>query len=232
MRKIGILGGSFLPMHQGHLRMAKAARSGLSLDQVWILPNGKPPYKKVSDEISIEDRLQLIRLLIFREPGLVLKDLECRRSAFSYSYQTMMELDLSHPDVQFYFIMGEDSLNYFDHWRHPEIITRHAKIAVVGRPLTDGKQTDQSENEDPDFNSLSLEEKCRAMAKKYDQDFLLIPMEPLGASSSEIRSRLHSLTGNERKGLLQDPMALKAYAASVYLSPEELTYILDHQLFI
>lgn len=230
-RKIGILGGTFLPMHMGHLMMAKAALKTLFLDQVWILPNGNPPYKKVRDQIPDVCRLELIRCLIQAEPKMVLKDIECRRSSFRYSYQTMTELDQANPDITFYFIMGEDSLDYFDHWRHPEIITEHAKIAVIGRPLTDGEQTDQSRIENPDFKALSLPEKCKAMAEKYRQDFFLVPMEPLGASSSEIRSRLKSLSNDERKRLSEDPGALEDYAASVYLSPKELYYILEHRLF-
>ena len=89
MKKIGILGGSFMPIHNGHIEMANTAYHELNLDEIWILPNGIPPYKRVTEEISVLSRLALIQAMIKSYPYMKICDYEVRKSSFQYSYETL-----------------------------------------------------------------------------------------------------------------------------------------------
>ena len=158
MKKIGILGGSFMPIHNGHIEMANTAYHELNLDEIWILPNGIPPYKRVTEEISVLSRLALIQAMIKSYPYMKICDYEVRKSSFQYSYETLSYFHEKYPDYELYFIIGEDSIDYFDEWRKPEIIVKNCRIVVCGRSSSDFK---------------SLDEKCKSYSMKYQASFIL-----------------------------------------------------------
>lgn len=109
--KIGIMGGTFDPVHNGHLMLGHAAYEAFSLDQIWFMPNGNPPHKK-SETIksTAEDRMKMTSLAIAPFPEFVLQPYEALRAEVSCSYQTMEHFSKIYPDDEFYFIIGADSL--------------------------------------------------------------------------------------------------------------------------
>ena len=115
MKKIGILGGSFMPIHNGHIEMANTAYHELNLDEIWILPNGIPPYKRVTEEISVLSRLALIQAMIKSYPYMKICDYEVRKSSFQYSYETLSYFHEKYPDYELYFIIGEDEVSSILH---------------------------------------------------------------------------------------------------------------------
>ena len=109
--KIGIMGGTFDPIHNGHLMLGDYACREYFLDEVWFMPNGNPPHKdNASIELSAEERARMVSLAIREYPSFRLEDYEIKRSCVSCSYETMEHLTKLYPKDSFYFIIGADSL--------------------------------------------------------------------------------------------------------------------------
>lgn len=142
-KKIGILGGSFDPIHQGHLNIAEQARIEFDLDEVWFIPAGHSPNKNEADMTSAENRAEMVERAIAAYPHFKLSRIEVDALEISYTYLTMSKLIKQYPDVQFYFIMGADSLDYFEKWRHPEIICQNAILLTAVRDDIDSAQIEQ-----------------------------------------------------------------------------------------
>jgi nicotinate-nucleotide adenylyltransferase len=133
--KIGILGGTFNPVHLGHLIIAEQARDKLDLDKVIFIPAGIPPHKDVGDLIAARYRYRMIAAAIKGNPVFEVCDLEMHRKGKSYSVETLGELKKRFPrKTQFYFIIGSDTLNELHTWKDPERIFTLCRFAVVKRP--------------------------------------------------------------------------------------------------
>ena len=112
--KIGILGGSFNPVHNGHLELAKQALEQFALDQIWLMPNHIPAYKKWDRSVTNEDRLHMVELAVKDHDRLRCSDLELQRGGVTYTVDTLAQLHEQYPDTEWYFIMGGDSILAFD----------------------------------------------------------------------------------------------------------------------
>ena len=144
LRKTGILGGTFDPIHNGHIQMALTAAKEYGLDEVWLMPNGSPPHK--NDRLITakpSERLAMTQLAIEdcrQEMGekcpLVLCDYEIKRRRTSYSYETMEHFNDLYPDREFYFIIGADSLMDLTLWMEPE---RLVKTCILLAAVRSGK---------------------------------------------------------------------------------------------
>jgi len=131
--RTGILGGSFDPIHHGHLILARAAREELKLDRVIFIPANKSPHKTDTKPATAEDRLKMVELAIAGEEGFEASNIELERPAPSYTVDTIRELKKLHPRDEFVLLIGADNVPAFDTWREPEEIRRLAKIAVLDR---------------------------------------------------------------------------------------------------
>lgn len=131
--KIGILGGSFDPIHQGHLNIAEYARTEFDLDEVWFIPAGHSPNKNEDAMTSAELRAEMVARAIEKYPYFKLSRIEIEAEGTSYTYLTLSKLCDLYPDAEFYFIMGADSLDYLEKWCHPEIICQKAIILCAVR---------------------------------------------------------------------------------------------------
>lgn len=136
-KKIGIFGGSFDPVHQGHLNIAESAWREFELDEVWFVPSGHSPHKDEREMVPAEIRAKLIELAIDSYHGFCLSRIEMDEPGISYTYRTLGHLKQQYPKYEFYFIMGADSLDYFEHWKHPEIICENAVVLVAVRDQVD-----------------------------------------------------------------------------------------------
>ena len=113
-KKIGILGGTFNPIHLGHLQIAYAALEQFHLDQVLFIPAGQPPHKDIFQDVSAWQRYEMVREAISGEPAFAISDMEIRSEGKSYTYRTLRYLTRLYPRNQYYFILGEDSLESFE----------------------------------------------------------------------------------------------------------------------
>ncbi|HVR76522.1 MAG TPA: nicotinate-nucleotide adenylyltransferase [Planctomycetota bacterium] len=131
--KLGILGGSFTPIHNGHLAMADAVRRAHGLDRVIFVPAGRPPHKR-ADLAPPADRLEMVRLATKGREGVEASGIEIERPGTSYTVDTLEAFRALHPGAELYFIIGEDSVPELPGWREPARILELARIVAVNRP--------------------------------------------------------------------------------------------------
>ncbi|MGD0650425.1 MAG: nicotinate-nucleotide adenylyltransferase [Verrucomicrobiia bacterium] len=133
-RQIGILGGTFNPIHLGHLLIAQDAMEQFGLDRVKFIPSATPPHKKYEGNATAAQRLTMVRLAIRGNARFEVDDIELRRSGTSYSVDTLTSLRRRDPQAQFYFIIGADSLRELHRWREVERLVRLCTFVTVARP--------------------------------------------------------------------------------------------------
>lgn len=120
MQKVGIMGGTFNPIHNGHIQLAKSAYEALSLDKVLFMPSGNSYLKK--NVLDAKHRVAMTKAAIADYSYFELSLIEVEREGNTYTYDTLQHLTQEHPDTEYYFILGADSLLYIDRWREPQII--------------------------------------------------------------------------------------------------------------
>lgn len=132
--KIGILGGTFNPVHIGHLILAEEAREKLKLDKIIFVPANLPPHKDSSNIASALDRYKMIKLAIKKNKYFSVSDFEIRRIGPSYTIDTLREFKYKYPKDILYFITGSDLLKYLDEWKDLNQIIKMVKFVVATRP--------------------------------------------------------------------------------------------------
>ena len=173
--KIGILGGSFDPIHNGHLNMAVKSYEQYGLDEVWLIPNGNAPHKDADKMADASHRMAMCRLVAKEYPFLKTCDIEIISEEYSYTYITVTKLKEMYPEHEFYFIMGADSLDYFEKWRKPEIIAACCKILVINRD---------------EFSEDDMAEKIRKINAIFPADISIVHCPKVDVSSTELRHKL------------------------------------------
>jgi nicotinate-nucleotide adenylyltransferase len=144
MRRFGVLGGTFDPIHNGHLAIAEEARWALHLERVYMVPAAQQPLKQERHMAGPQQRLDMLRLACAHNPGLIPCDLELRRGAPSYTVDTLHELRIlidseedspaQHNQIELWFILGSDALLSLPRWHAAQQIIELARLAVVTRP--------------------------------------------------------------------------------------------------
>ena len=129
--KTGIYGGTFNPIHNGHLHIVEEFRRGLGLDRVLLIPTRVPPHKAAPDLASAGERFAMCRLAAQGKPWLELSDIEMRREGKSYTAETLEELSVLYPQDQFYLLMGEDMFLTLGRWYRPETIFSLASVCTT-----------------------------------------------------------------------------------------------------
>ncbi len=132
-RKLGILGGTFNPIHYGHLLLAENAYWQLGLDEVWFLPSHIPPHKPRSQVLHAEKRIEMIRLAIQNVPYFSLSLLEMEREGVNYTADTLATLKAEDPERELFFLAGADSLYQIPTWKDPELIFSLCHFAAARR---------------------------------------------------------------------------------------------------
>lgn len=129
----GILGGTFDPIHLGHLVAAQALREAAGLQAVWLMPNAQPPHRP-PPAASAGDRLEMVRLAVEGQPGLVASDLEVRRGGTSYTIGTAHELRDRFPEQRFAWLIGSDQARAIRQWKEPDQLMEAIDFIVFNRP--------------------------------------------------------------------------------------------------
>ncbi len=196
-QRIGVFGGSFDPIHCGHLLLAELAREQLQLNEVRFMPAALSPLKQAQRPTDSKHRVEMIQLAIGGNPYFKLDTRELLRGGISYTVDTLAEMKSEMQDSELVFLMGADSLADLHAWREPERICELAFVAVVARG---GRAA-------PDIDKLRqyLPEK-----QKADVESHLVHMPEMEISSTEIRQRVL----NGRSIRYQVPAAVEAYIAA------------------
>ena len=171
--KIGIMGGSFDPVHNAHIKLAQYAYEELSLEKVIFIPAYIQPFKQDNNVTPAIHRLNMLRLALKEYPYFTVSDIEINMKGNSYTARTLEELNKSFDNMVF--ILGADSYLSIDRWYHPEIIFRYAQIACAHR---DG------------VTSEILLDKSREYEKKYNGVTHFLSMPDTDISSTDIRHKL------------------------------------------
>jgi nicotinate-nucleotide adenylyltransferase len=180
MSRIGIMGGTFNPIHLGHLMLAECAREELQLEEVWFIPTGCSYMKERQDTTrqnmpSPEERLVMTRMAVQNVPEFRCMDIEVRREGYTYSYETLEELKKQCPENDFFFIFGADCLYTIENWKEPGRIFAACKIAAAVRG-----------------NVLipEMQAKIAELQESYGADITLLKFRNVEISSTEIRERV------------------------------------------
>lgn len=173
--RIGIIGGTFDPIHIGHLIIAQNAVTQYHLDQILFIPTGHSPHKDDKEIEQSAHRLEMIRLSIKNNPDFYFSAMEINAARTSYTYLTLQELHQTYPDWELYFIMGADSLDYLDKWMEPAEICRLATLLVAIR-------------DDLDMNRIK--DKAAELKRLYEADIRPIITPNVSVSSHNIRERV------------------------------------------
>lgn len=132
--KVGIMGGTFDPIHQGHLLAAERAREEAGLDEVWFMPSSTPPHKPNAPKASAEQRLAMVEAAIADNPHFRAEPREIRRGGTSYTVDTVRELKAAYPGLDFHYIIGADMVQYLPHWVRIEELARMITFIGLTRP--------------------------------------------------------------------------------------------------
>lgn len=200
--KIGIMGGTFNPVHNGHLALAATAQKTASLDEVWFMPSGLPAHKSNSELLSAKERLHMVTLAIAGIPYFKASSFEIDRTGFTYTADTMEALSKQSPFDEFYFIIGGDSLMKFHHWVKPEVISAHATLLAAGRS---------------GYSKEELKKQAIQLKQRFGTRIELLDMPEFQISSNEIRN----LCKKEQPELLRE-----------VLPQPVLSYIFEHKLYM
>jgi nicotinate-nucleotide adenylyltransferase len=131
--RLGLYGGTFDPIHDGHLAVAREAVRAFSLEQLWIIPNNRPPHKQSGANSSYEHRLRMVELACAGDPVLQASDLE-RNAAPSYTIDTLLRVEALFPGIRPYFVIGADAYADVPTWRRWKEVLARVTFLVVTRP--------------------------------------------------------------------------------------------------
>src|SRR5581483_9040798 len=170
--RIGVYGGTFDPIHCGHLVLAEQCREQLALDEVWFVPAGEPPHKLGVPHSSGRQRREMVELAIAGHPQFRVSDIELERRGPSFTVDTLEELRRRQQDDEFWLLIGADSLHDFPTWRQPQRIAELARIAAVNRA---GQPV-------PDISAFTAQ---------FGDRLDVVTMPGMDVSASDLRRRVH-----------------------------------------
>ncbi|MDH4233302.1 MAG: nicotinate-nucleotide adenylyltransferase [Nitrospirota bacterium] len=216
--KIGIFGGTFNPIHYGHLRSAEEIRGRFGLDRIFFIPSGNPPLKR-KDLAEAAHRYAMVKMAVRENPSFEVLDIECARPGKSYTVNTLEQLLEDHPDTDFYFLLGIDAFLDIPNWREPEQILSLTNFIVLSRPGKNFIELFHSPYLEVKKNVLAGLDRgegdsCATVLKSGKKAFLT-RVTPIGISSTGIRK------------------SIKKGSSIKYLLPAEVeSYIISHSLYM
>jgi nicotinate-nucleotide adenylyltransferase len=177
--RIGIFGGTFDPIHLGHLIVAEQCREQAQLDQVWFIPAARPPHKLDRLLTRFDQRVEMIALAVAGQPAFHIDELEKNREGPNYTADTLGELRRLHPSCDFWLLFGADTVADLPNWRDPARVVAQAGLVVSGRP----------------GHAVPTIDQVRAMLRDCDPSalrYLAVDMPLIDISSRDLRRRIAS----------------------------------------
>lgn len=174
-KRVGIMGGTFNPIHLGHLIIAEAAYEAYSLDEVLFVPSGISYMKDQSEILDAKKRVHMTGLAIEDNPHFALSTIEIDRDGNSYSYETLETLRKQNPNTEYFFLVGSDTLFALETWKHPEILLPSCTILVAVR---DGVPMEK------------MQEHAKYLEEKFGGTIKLLTTPNIEISATDIRNRL------------------------------------------
>jgi nicotinate-nucleotide adenylyltransferase len=188
--RVGVLGGTFDPVHRGHVASAELVADAFALDRVLLVLSARPPHKDGTARAGVDDRLAMLRAAVAGHPRLAASDIEVRRPGASYTVDTLRELRATHPGTEFFLIVGIDAWREVDTWHDPQKLLRLANVIVTSRP---GEEFPRKAVIPPVVGSADCCYDSSISSYVHRSGHRLAACEIAGveASSSDIRHRVH-----------------------------------------
>lgn len=199
--RIAMFGGSFNPIHRGHIETALAVKERFDLDRVLIMVANDPPHKQIADGVSAEHRLKMTRLALMGMDGLEACDLELKRPGKSYTVDTLGELHRLYPEAELYCMVGADMVLTLDTWHNAAELFKRAKFIAVGRP-----------------DSGSMEAAAERYRREYDADVSISGITGPDISSTMVRRNVEN--GMDVSHLIAEQVEEYIYHHGFYLGDE------------
>ena len=175
MKRYGMMGGTFNPIHLAHLYIAYEAKEELNLDKIIFMVAGNPPHKKESKIIDSKYRYNMVQKAIEGYEGFEMSDYEIKKNGYSYTYETLQYLKKQDDNVEVFFIAGADSLMAIEKWRNTDLVLNNCTFVAFNRG---------------EYNKSILEEQKHKLEKKYDAKIVILNVTDIDISSSMIRERI------------------------------------------
>lgn len=175
MKKIGIMGGTFDPIHNGHLLLAEYARTHFQLDKILFIPTGNPPHKEKNYITLDKHRYNMVLLAINSNENFILSTMEMDREGITYTIDTIKALKSMYEDTDLYFIMGSDSLLQIHKWKDYKKLLNSCKFIVAKRP---------------GYNNNMVDRAIEELNTQFNSSIFSMEASLLDISSSEIRERI------------------------------------------
>lgn len=198
-QKIGIMGGTFDPIHYGHLLIAQSAADEFQLDKVLFVPTGKSPHKQEELVTDAEKRCHMVKLAIASNEKFCFCDMEVKNQGVNYTYATLEKLWKLYDNSRLYFIMGGDSLKDFSSWREPGLICKYAVILAAVRDEMAG---------------LEMRETIEELKELYQAKIHMLHSPNFSVSSRSIRERLRN--NHSVRYLVPDEVREFIYREKIY----------------
>lgn len=173
--KTGVFGGTFNPVHKGHIMLAEYCMDSVGLDRIIMIPTAVPPHKISKNLASENDRLNMCKLACRGKENFFVSDIEIKRQGKSYTYETLTQLKEIYPDDHLYTIMGADMFLTLNRWKNSEIIFEKSSIITIPRD---------------DENKLELENFYNKVLKAMGASSVILPNPVMSVSSTFIRENL------------------------------------------
>lgn len=173
--RIGLMGGTFNPIHQGHMIISEYVREAMSLDKIIFIPSGNPPHKSKDELISADERYHMVGLSIKSNPYFDISSVERDREGFTYTLDTIKVFRKIYPEDELYFIIGADTLYALEQWKDFELVFKAVDFIAVGRTGIDESM---------------IHDRIEELKDLYDAKITYISAPLIEISSTEIRERL------------------------------------------
>ena len=173
--KTGVFGGTFNPVHKGHIMLAEYCMDSVGLDRIIMIPTAVPPHKISNNLASENDRLNMCKLACRGKENFFVSDIEIKRQGKSYTYETLTQLKEIYPDDHLYTIMGADMFLTLDRWKNPKIIFKKSSIITIPRD---------------EENKHELENFYNKVLKAMGASSVILPNPVMSVSSTFIRENL------------------------------------------
>lgn len=180
MKRIGIMGGTFNPIHNGHLAIAERARAQFLLEKVLFIPSGVPYMKDLQAVLPVSFRCEMTAAAIAEKPYFELSDMEAAdavQGKNTYTYETLQKLKAADPEADYYFILGADSLYDMEHWKKPDLIFQSCTVLAAVR----GEEKEASLRQ-------KLAGQIQYLQEKYHASIAMLKMEGMELSSTQVRT--------------------------------------------
>lgn len=206
MAKVGIMGGTFDPIHQGHVKIAQAAYEQYNLDYVLFIPAGDPAHKKDKHVANAKDRLRMVQIAIRDYQHFIASDIEIMRQGFTYTLDTLKALHEQNKEDELYFIIGADSLFTIESWYHVDEVLAQCIMLVADRD---------------DVPLKEFQQQIQYINKKYNADVRPLKTPMMHISSTDIRNALND-----------NQLDQEDVVEQTLLDMNVVQYIMEHQLYL